>query len=103
MRNWCVLHKAIVKKKYTTNNWGGSKNSEINVMRVCGDSDDNPKAHHHKYKITQTGGRWAVVYVTRKEYREDVRDGMGCTDVNVMGFWNNNTHMSQEECSESGS
>jgi hypothetical protein len=29
-------------------------------------------------------------------------DGMGCTDVNDMSFWNNNTHMSQEECSESG-
>lgn len=42
-----------------------------------------------------------VVYVTRK-YKVDVRVGMGCADVNVMSFWNNNTHMSQEECRESG-
>jgi len=38
-----------------------------------------------------------------QEVQVDMGVGMGCTDVNVMGFWNNNTHMAQEKCSESGS
>lgn len=49
--NWCVLHKAIVKKIHNKQmGRGESKNSDISVMRVCGESDDDPNTHHHKYK-----------------------------------------------------
>jgi len=34
---------------------GESKKLDINVMWVCGESDDDPKTHHHKYKITDRG------------------------------------------------
>jgi hypothetical protein len=52
MLAWHVLHKVIVKK-YTNKQMGRgqSKSLDTSVMRVCGEPDD-PKTHHHKYKIT---------------------------------------------------
>lgn len=55
---------------------GESKNSDISVMRVCGEPDDDPNTHHHKYK-NNTDRRMMGGSVWHQEVQVDVGVEMG--------------------------